>query len=208
MDVDELIGRLSAAPQVKYWRFDTSHDGKCCARCHGFRGRVFSNNDPAMPKLPLHPNCRCSLVEIAPADLTGNLPNARYIINDAAYDTDGQGRVKKAATRLKDVPEKRNRRNQKTAAQMGKPGDDGGHLIPARYGGSGKLINHLPQSRNANRSLIKKVENEMGKAVKQGKHVEYTVVPHYPNEKTLRPDRFKIRCSIDGVQNEWSIPND
>ena len=208
MDVDELVGQLSAAPQVKYWRFDTSHDGKCCARCQSYRGRVFSNNDPAMPKLPLHPNCRCSLVEIAPADLTGNLPDARYIINDAAYDTDGQGRVKEANGELKDAPGKRNRRNQKTAAQMGKRGDDGGHLIPARYGGSGKLINHLPQSRNANRSLIKKVENEMGKAVKQGKPVEYTVIPHYPNEKTLRPDRFEIRYKIDGIVKIRSISND
>lgn len=90
---------------------------------------------------------------------------------------------------------------------MGKLGDEGGHLIPANYGGPGSLLNHVPQSRNVNRSVIKRIENEMGKALKQGKKVEYTVMPHYPNPTTLRPDKFTIRYSIDGVQKIRRVTN-
>ena len=141
------------------------------------------------------------------ATKTGFKPNAKYIRNGFTYITDKQGRVVKATGKLKKVPGVRSPKNQKIAAQMGKLGDEGGHLIPANYGGPGSLLNHVPQSRNVNRSVIKRIENEMGKALKQGKKVEYTVMPHYPNPTTLRPDKFTIRYSIDGVQKIRRVTN-
>ena len=56
-------------------------------------------------------------------------------------------------------------------------------------------------------SDIKRIENEMGRALKQGKKVEYTVMPHYPNPTTLRPDKFTIRYTIDGVQKIRRVTN-
>ncbi|MCQ2377945.1 MAG: DNA/RNA non-specific endonuclease [Victivallaceae bacterium] len=216
MTIDELTRKISELPPEKYWRFIAETDTECCAQCHSYSGRIFSDNEK--PKLPLHPNCRCRLMEVDSPETvlkpqkalsgTGSFPNQRYISEGAVFTTDKQGRVRKAIDELKNHPVKRNRRNQKIAAKMGKPGDEGGHLIPARYGGSGDLINLLPQSRTANRSLIKKIENEMGKALKAGKKVEYTVIPHYPDSKTLRPDKFTIRYKIDGVENTKIISND
>lgn len=141
------------------------------------------------------------------ATRTGFKPNTTYIKNGYKYITDAQGRVIKATGKLKNVPGVRNPANQKLAATLGKIGDEGGHLIPAAYGGPGSMLNHVPQTRTVNRSIIKRIENEMGRALKAGHKVEYTVMPHYPNPGTLRPDKFTIRYTIDGVQKTRRIPN-
>lgn len=138
---------------------------------------------------------------------TGLKPNASYIKNGFTYITDKQGRVIKATGKLKKVPGIRSSQNQRLAAQMGKLGDEGGHLIPVNYGGPGSLINHVPQTRNVNRSVIKRIENEMGRALKAGKKVEYTVMPHYPDASISRPDKFTIRYKIDGIQHIRRIKN-
>ena len=141
------------------------------------------------------------------ATKTGLKPNARYIKNGFTYITDKQGRVIKATGKLKNIKGIRSVKNQNIAAKMGRVGDEGGHLIPANYGGSGSLINHVPQTRTVNRSVIKRIENEMGRALRAGKKVEYTIMPHYPNPDTLRPDKFTIRYVIDGVQKTRRIAN-
>lgn len=138
---------------------------------------------------------------------TGFKPNAKYIKNGFTYLTDKYGRVIKATGKLKNVPGVRSSANQRIAAQLGKVGDEGGHLIPANYGGPGSLINHVPQTRTVNRSVIKRIENEMGRALRAGKNVEYTVMPHYPSPTSLRPDKFTIRYTIDGVQKIRRISN-
>ena len=60
MDLEGLISKISEAAQPEYWRFVAEKDGDCCEKCKRFDGKVFSNEDPAKPKLPIHPNCRCS----------------------------------------------------------------------------------------------------------------------------------------------------
>jgi DNA/RNA endonuclease G (NUC1) len=94
------------------------------------------------------------------------------------------------------------------AAAWGRSGDEGGHLIPAKYGGPGHLLNLLPQARNINRSVIKKIENEMGRHLKNGAVVEYTVKPVYTNPISHRPDMFDIICNINGNINYWKVKND
>ncbi|NMA19460.1 MAG: hypothetical protein GX927_02675 [Lentisphaerae bacterium] len=141
------------------------------------------------------------------ATKTGFKPNTTYIRNGYKFFTDAQGRVVKATGKLKKVPGVRNPANQKLAAGLGKIGDEGGHLIPAVYGGPGSMLNHVPQTRTVNRSIIKRIENDMGRALKAGHKVEYTIMPHYPNPGTLRPDKFTIRYKIDNVQTIRRIPN-
>ena len=142
------------------------------------------------------------------ATLTGFAGKSRYIINEFTFDTDKNGRVIKASGKLKNVSGMRNARNQMRAAVWGRSGDEGGHLIPARYGGPGHLLNILPQARSINRSVIKKIENEMGRHLKHGAVVEYTVNPVYFNPVSRRPDVFEIYCNITGNINYWRIKND
>jgi len=167
------------------------------------------------PQLPIHINCRCyyKSKKIAydgkkSATLTGFAGKSRYIINDFTFDTDKQGRVIKASGRLQGISGIRNPRNQMQAAAWGRSGDEGGHLIPAKYGGPGHLLNTLPQARNVNRSTIKKIENEMGRHLKNGTIVEYTVKPVYLNPISRRPDMFDITCNINGNINYWKVKND
>ena len=94
------------------------------------------------------------------------------------------------------------------AAAWGRSGDEGGHLIPAKYGGPGHLLNILPQARNVNRSVIKKIENEMGRHLKNGAIVEYTVKPLYLNPISRRPDVFIITYNINGNAVTRRIKND
>lgn len=140
------------------------------------------------------------------ATKTGFKPNAKYIKNGFTYLTDKRGRVIKATGKLKNVPGVRNPANQRIAAQWGVAGDHGGHLIPANYGGPGSLINHVPQAAKVNLSSIKRIENEMGRALRAGKNVEYTVMPHF-SAPSLRPDKFTVRYVIDGVQKTRRIAN-
>ena len=63
MDLNELTQKLSDALLPKYWYFVAEKDGDCCEKCRRFDGKVFSDEDPAKPELPIHPNCRCKLVK-------------------------------------------------------------------------------------------------------------------------------------------------
>ena len=60
MDLEGLISKISEAAQPEYWRFVAENDGDCCEKCKRFDGKVFSDEDPAKPELPIHPNCRCT----------------------------------------------------------------------------------------------------------------------------------------------------
>ena len=70
------------------------------------------------------------------------------------------------------------------------------------------MLNTLPQARNVNRSVIKKIENEMGRHLKNGAVVEYTVKPVYTNPVSRRPDVFIITYNINGNAVIRRIKND
>ena len=60
MDLKKLISKISEVSLVEYWRFVAEKDGDCCEKCKRFDGKVFRDEDPAKPELPIHPNCRCT----------------------------------------------------------------------------------------------------------------------------------------------------
>lgn len=60
MDLEKLILKISEVSLPEYWRFVAEKDGRCCEKCKRFDGKVFSDEDPAKPELPIHPNCRCT----------------------------------------------------------------------------------------------------------------------------------------------------
>ena len=215
MNVEYLVQRLSEEVFVQIWEYIAFPDKRICSICNKFKGKQYPYHETKKPQLPIHPNCRCylKLKKIIydgkkSATLTGFAGKSRYIINDFTFDTDKQGRVIKVFGLLQYVSGIRNARNQARAASWGRVGDEGGHLIPAKYGGPGHLLNILPQSRNINRSVIKKIENEMGRHLKNGAVVEYTVKPVYTNPVSRRPDVFIVRYKINGKNTQRTIDND
>ena len=56
--------------------------------------------------------------------------------------------------------------------------------------------------------MIKKIENEMGRHLKNGSVVEYTVKPVYTNPISHRPDVFVITYNINGNAVTRRIKND
>ena len=171
MNVEYLVQRLSEEVFVQVWKYIAFPDDRICGYCKDLNGKKYSYHTSRKPKTPLHANCRCyyELQKIPydgkkSATLTGFAWEARYIINEFIFDTDNNGRVISASGRLQSISGLRNARNQMRAAAWGRSGDEGGHLIPAKYGGPGHLLNTLPQARNVNRSVIKKIENEKAKS--------------------------------------------
>ena len=215
MNVEYLVQRLSEEVFVQVWKHIASPDDRICGYCKDLNGKKYSYHTSHKPQPAVHANCRCyyELQEIPydgkkSATLTGFAGEARYIINEFIFDTDNNGRVINAFGKLQSISGIRNLRNQMRAAAWGRSGDEGGHLIPAKYGGPGHLLNTLPQARNVNRSTIKKIENEMGRHLKNGAIVEYTVKPLYLNPISRRPDMFDITCNINGNINYWKVKND
>jgi len=137
------------------------------------------------PKVPL------------PAELRTPKPNSIYKINGYIYKTDELGRVSKVSGSLRIEKGKRLAGQQALVGKSGKAGDEGGHLIGSRFGGHGDKINLLPQNSNLNRSAWKKMENQWGKELKDGRTVDIEINPIY-NEGSTRPDAFHVRQKIDG----------
>jgi len=126
-------------------------------------------------------------------------PNAHYTRNGYDYDTDDLGRVNHVsaeALRLEKAP--RNS-HQTEVGHMGIDGDDGGHLIGSRFGGSSEGVNLVPQNGNLNKGAWKVMENSWAKAIENGQKVENVDIRLRYNGESTRPEFFEVRYQIDGV---------
>lgn len=63
MSMKTIMEEIWNRTRHKYWKFIAEDDQRCCPVCKELDGSVFRDDDPNFPKLPLHPNCRCVLVE-------------------------------------------------------------------------------------------------------------------------------------------------
>ena len=63
MELDRIMQLLKAKTEVKLLRFVSERGPHCCSACLAHDGKVFQADDPDLPELPIHPNCRCKLVE-------------------------------------------------------------------------------------------------------------------------------------------------
>lgn len=148
------------------------------------------------------------------------MPNTHYKIGITSTYSDGRGRVIKMVCPLlsKETKVVRSPIEQglskklkdgrvifdeygnpiKVKAGYDRYSDDGGHLLANIFGGPSEQINVLPMTNEANKIYIKKIENNLSKAVSDGKLVkDYTVIPKYTG-KSGRPSQFKISYSVDG----------
>lgn len=127
------------------------------------------------------------------------IPNNEFEINGYKYKTDSEGRVISAEGKLRRSQEhKRNMEKMDVVSKGDKmKGDEIGHLIAKMFGGSDKLENLVPMSKELNRSDYKKMENELKSAVDDGKDVRLKVEPIYDGD-SHRPTEIRATYTIDG----------
>ena len=64
MSNDKIMAMLNEKSQIEYYRFVAENDNKCCDKCKKYNNKIFKDTDENIPKLPIHPNCRCKLIKI------------------------------------------------------------------------------------------------------------------------------------------------
>jgi hypothetical protein len=135
-------------------------------------------------------------------------PNTTYERNGYTYETDEQGRVTQVYGDLH-LGESHRTTHQTEVGHMGLEGDEGGHLVGARFGGSPEGMNLVPQNMHLNRSDWKVMENEWADALEQGKDVAFSTSLAYDEDQapTGRPSDFIVNYMIDGVTYTKYFPN-
>jgi hypothetical protein len=56
-----LIQPQDPRREVESYIFRTQMDHRVCPRCKFWENRAFEPQDPDIPKIPIHPNCRCTI---------------------------------------------------------------------------------------------------------------------------------------------------
>ena len=64
MSNDKIMAMLNEKSQIEYYRFVAEDDEKCCDKCKEHNNKIFKDTDENIPKIPIHPNCRCKLIKI------------------------------------------------------------------------------------------------------------------------------------------------
>jgi hypothetical protein len=133
-----------------------------------------------------------------PEDLRAPKPNSVYEANGYVYKTDAQGRVKETSGTLRLEKADRNLKAQNEVGKLVNPtGDDGGHLIGSRFGGSGEKLNMVPQDSRLNRyGEWRKMEDGWAAALKEGKEVKIKINPIYGDSP--RPEFLEVKYWVGG----------
>ena len=83
------------------------------------------------------------------------------------------------------------------ARNLGCEGDDAGHAIGNRLGGSGSKSNVFPQAPSVNRGEFRDFEGDVAESGKRGSNVIVRVVPQY-DEGSTRPHSILYQARVDG----------
>ena len=65
MDFEKIISELEEAQKKKFVRFVSDKGPNSCQKCLQQNGKVYEENDPDKPTLPIHPHCRCHYETVA-----------------------------------------------------------------------------------------------------------------------------------------------
>lgn len=138
------------------------------------------------------------------------LPNCEYTIGRVTYKTDEYGRIILCDGDAVLTPE--GERDNKAQTMAGgedrKEGDQGGHILARIFGGAKGIENMLAMRGTAiNQSVYKRMENEIGKALEEGKEVHIHVEIKYDGD-SKRPSRITVIYTIDGKKTEVQFDND
>lgn len=132
--------------------------------------------------------------------------NTTYERNGYTYETDDHGRVTEVYGDLH-LGESYRTGHQTEVGHMGVEGDEGGHLVGARFEGSPEGVNLVPQDMHLNRSDWKMMENEWATALEEGKEVTFDTSLGYDGDDS-RPTDFIVTYMLDGEPHVRHFPNE
>lgn len=137
-------------------------------------------------------------------------PNCEYTIDGVTYKTDDLGRIISCDGNAKSTPEgERDNKAQTTAGGVDRrDGDQGGHILARIFGGAKGIENMLAMRGAAiNQSVYKRMENEIGNAIEDGKEVHMHVDVEYEGD-SQRPSKISVFCTIEGKETVVQFDND
>ncbi|RIQ28159.1 DNA/RNA non-specific endonuclease [Jiangella rhizosphaerae] len=143
-------------------------------------------------------------------------PNARYVFNGVAWETDSLGRPIRVEGSPSGSAAGRNRRLQQGIGHEGIDGDVGFHILADSLGGPTNRLNVVPGNgkplgdgmRNLNQGRYADMERYLREALGNNQNVQVDIVPSYrPDNLTTRPDLFTVRTWVDGELREFRFPN-
>lgn len=105
------------------------------------------------------------------------------------YCEDALGKSAFGILELTDDPRRNDYAQRIAGGEFRRTDDDGGHLIGARFNGSGELENIDAQNSNLNRGAYKSMENEWANALNEGDKV-FVNVDTYKQEGIDRPEAY------------------
>lgn len=132
----------------------------------------------------------------------------RFPLNGYHYEADMLRRVRHVHGEISLIlHERRSHRAQRNAGVPDRlPGDDGGHYVAPRFGGSRDPINHFPQNSGINRGQYRAIEDGWAKARQEGHRVVIDITPKYRGT-SLRPYELRLVWSIDGQEHRKTLEN-
>ena len=122
-------------------------------------------------------------------------PNAKYQEGSYEFQTDEHGRPKSVSATLELKAGSRSK-VQEEVGHLGRPTDEGGHLIATRFNGPSDAYNLVPQDANLNRGAWKAMENGWAEALENGHQVQVMIDPVF-RTKGARPSAFQVVYQID-----------
>lgn len=144
-----------------------------------------------------------------PFDENGHLlPNVEYVTGeyDYHYETDSLGRIARVFTGSLHLTSREKRLRNASAVPGKQLGDDAGHLIGDRFGGSNKLDNLIAQLRHKNRGAYNVLEKTWADAIRAGSNVSLNIELQYEGDNP-RPTGLLVIYSIDGESNKMYFNN-
>lgn len=136
------------------------------------------------------------------------IPNTTFTIGGITYQTDEQGRVISCDGSPRQTPDgKRDTRAQRDAGgEDREEGDQGSHILARILGGTEGIENILPIRGPINQGPYHEMENEINKALKEGKKVTIHVKIDYEND-SKRPSKITVTYMIDGKKTTVEFDN-
>ena len=136
------------------------------------------------------------------------LPNDEYKVKGSTYRTDEKGRPISCDAKLQYTEDgSRNMKEQReSGGEERQEDDDGGHIVARILGGVEGIENLVPMRRTINRGDYKKMENEISKALQEGKEVTLHIDIEYDGDSS-RPSEICAEYTIDGKRTVCEFDN-
>ncbi|MBB5786560.1 DNA/RNA non-specific endonuclease [Jiangella mangrovi] len=143
-------------------------------------------------------------------------PNARYVFNGVAWETDSLGRPIRVSGSPSGSAAGRAPGVQRGIGHEGIDGDVGFHILADSLGGPTNRLNVVPGNgkplgdglANLNQGRYAQMERYLREALGNNQAVQVDIVPRYrPDNTTTRPDSFRVQTWVDGELREFDFAN-